>query len=262
MSPQIILCPGIDPSPSERGPEAFKSAVKTHLEFVTAVKPKWIKPNLGFFLRYGSAGVAQLEEFVTSAKPHTQILLDGKFGELSNTLEAYLDFAFQTLGVHAVTLNPFLGEKTISDALERALSVAGANARVFVLAATSQFSSGPLAYIQKDFASLLSTCEKIRKDVTGDDVSLRRTLGVVVGAGRHEVMFSDALRATSLSVLAPGLGAQGADWNVVSKVRESGLGNEIQFPLSRGIFEAGNVPASEAIARYQDIKRKYFKETE
>ncbi|MCL5998803.1 MAG: orotidine 5'-phosphate decarboxylase, partial [Chloroflexi bacterium] len=45
------------------------------------------KPNLGFYLAEGAAGLVALERIVRLVPPDIPIILDGKFGDIGNTAQ-------------------------------------------------------------------------------------------------------------------------------------------------------------------------------
>jgi len=96
------------------------------------------KPNLGFWLAEGPAGLHALQYLIASIPDHLPIILDGKFGDVGHTAAAYARAAFETLGVDAVTANPYLG----LDALRPFL--ASEEHGVFLLARTSNPSAPDL----------------------------------------------------------------------------------------------------------------------
>lgn len=253
------ICFGIDPNPLDSTFESFRQCVQAHIDFLNQHK-KWLqnpkqqpilKPQLAFFLAYGSRGIALLEELIHTFRHDHTIILDGKFNEIENSLKAYLKFVFSTLKVHGVTINPFLGEKTLELTFETCAKEVGAQGRVYVLCVTSENSKNELSYLQKDYKHILSSCMTIRDHLFGPDEGLCKIPGVVVGANRSGVLFSDQIRESQLSILSPGLGAQGADWSVVQKC--SLLDNEVIFPLSRGIFDAGNATAEDIWKNFEHI---------
>ena len=212
---------------------------------------RWLKPNLAFFLRYGSGGIALLEGFVRRQSPHYALLLDAKFSEIENSLRGSLAFAFETLGVQGVTLNPFLGERSVRLALEACASSAGAHGRVYVLCRTSEASEGSLATLQSDWKGIVSCVAAETKRLALVDPPLASIGGVVVGAGRQDVLLSPELLRSGLSVLAPGLGAQGASAGIIDACARAGL-REVLFPMSRSIFAGGVIETnqtSNALAR-------------
>lgn len=239
--PESGLCLGIDPDPHLAGKtrtlEHFKEVLNQHDTVLRHLqiqgKSLPLKPNLAFFIRFGAQGLALLEEFVERQRTHHPILLDAKFGEISSSLEAYLDFAFGTLGAHALTLNPFLGEKTLEQAVERALASTEGTGRIYVLCATSQHSHADLAEIQQ-VEAILHVCSKLAKKFAHSENAM--PVGVVIGATRADVLQSKPVLESGLPLLCPGLGAQGGDLNLASTLQRRA---PCLFPISRGIFHGG-----------------------
>ena len=260
-SQSVQLCLGIDPNtgPGSATLHDFKQALAAHSAFLrtlTSSLPS-LKPNLGFFLRHGSHGIALLEEFVQEFSPRHHIILDGKFGEIGNTLEAYLDFAFKTLKAHALTVNPFLGERTLELAFEKCAKYGGPRGRIYVLCATSEAGTAELQFIAKGWEKIAEACVAARARVFGNQAEYALTAGVVIGANREEALFSEHLRASRLSVLAPGLGAQKASQGVVAAAF-SQPENEYVFPTSRGMFEGGLLSIDEMQARYASLQEIFL----
>jgi len=94
------------------------------------------KPNLGFFLAEGAAGIIALERLARYIPRDIPIILDGKFSDIGSTAGQYARGAFQALGVDAVTLSPYVG----ADAIQPFLAFADKG--VFVLARTSNPGAG------------------------------------------------------------------------------------------------------------------------
>ncbi|APJ03393.1 orotidine 5'-phosphate decarboxylase / HUMPS family protein [Silvanigrella aquatica] len=242
--PNLKLCLGIDPNPNKNDLESFRDSVYKHMEILdfcsSSLEHRVIKPQLAYFLSYGSSGILLLEELIARFQKQYTIILDAKFNDISTSFKAYLNFVFHSLGAHGVTLSPFLGEKTIQMAYEEGAKHCGKKARSFVLCATSESSQGHLSFIQSNWKKTLLACSEIRNEIFQGEESLYCTTGVVVAANRNEVLFSDELKESNLSVLAPGLGVQSSDWNVIRNC--SNHPNEIIFPFSRAIFSGGNIP--------------------
>jgi orotidine-5'-phosphate decarboxylase len=235
---------------------AFDRALAAHESVLahpsTRQRVRWLKPNLAFFLRHGSQGLARLERFVAEQRAHYLIELDAKFSEIENSLRGSLEFAFRVLGVHGVTLNAFLGERSVGLALELCGQHVGPNGRVHVLCRTSEASQGPLAHLQSDWGALVDAVAAQARAVAAGDPALALMGGVVVGAGRREVLLHPRLLESGLSVLAPGLGAQGADETIIGACAQAGP-REILFPMSRGIFAGGSLHASDALDRIESV---------
>ena len=92
------------------------------------------KPNLGFYLQWGAAGVIALERTIAYIPRHIPIVLDCKTGDIGHTQAAWANGLFDEWQVDAVTVNPYMGLDTLEPFLEQA----EANGKgVVVLARTS-----------------------------------------------------------------------------------------------------------------------------
>lgn len=262
LKPKIILSLGIDPKPKElRNFEGFSLCVDRHKEFLKRnaiqMETKVLKIQLAFFLSFGSRGLALLENFVGEFKNDFRIIIDGKFNDISSSFQAYLDFVFVSLGAQSLTINPFLGEKTIARACEVCAKHVGSEGRVYVLARTSESSSSDLSYLQNDFQKILTACVKVREELFAGDKTLLKIPGAVIAAQHADFLSSSACQDLNLSLLSPGLGAQGADWNVVSQCLQSCLEGEVTFPVSRGIFQGGQIPVADMMKNYTHIQKNF-----
>lgn len=257
----LSLCIGIDPQPATSSFQSFSDAVAMHVSFLRHMhidtRPK-LKPNLSFFLRFGSQGIALLERFCTDHRDRFDIIIDAKFNEISNSLQAQLDFVFKHLGASGITINPYLGERTIELALSNAVQAVGLRARVYVLCATSEFSTTTLAYLQQP-GRILESCVEVRTKVVGQEYP--DSLGVVIGANRQDVLLSSELQKSGCAVLSPGLGAQGASNTVVAALRAQSNGqscaNEFVFPVSRAIFQGGQASVEDALNRFHTLSQLF-----
>ncbi|MES2615260.1 MAG: orotidine 5'-phosphate decarboxylase / HUMPS family protein [Bdellovibrionota bacterium] len=255
----IQFCLGIDPNPNEYSFEKFNACVKNHMDAIdvlkSSLKQKFIKLNLAFFLSYGSRGIELLEQFTDRYRNEFTIILDGKFSEIANSLQAYLSFVFNTLGAHGVTINPFLGENTLRLAFETCVKKVGEKGRVYVLCVTSEGSTSALAYLQENWRNKLIACAQIRDEVFTSQDNLKKCAGVVIGANKEDILFSEEVKESGLSVLAPGLGVQGGEFRILEKCLN--FENEFTFPLSRSIFDGGNIPQNKVQENFLNIK-SYF----
>src|ERR687883_1873373 len=110
-----------------------------------------LKPQVAFFERHGSRGVAVLERVLGEAPDGGCLTIaDAKRGDIGSTMAAYAD-AFlgggSPLAADAVTLSPYLGFGSLAPALSSARATGRG---VFVLALTSnpegpqvQHATGP-----------------------------------------------------------------------------------------------------------------------
>jgi orotidine-5'-phosphate decarboxylase len=256
-----FLCPGIDPNPKGTHQfEIFKENYLRHVTLLHKIKTeiKVLKPNLAFFLAYGSKGLGLLEDFCDTFRDSHRIILDAKFNEIDKSLQAYLTFAFKELKVSGVTVNPFLGEGTLRLTFDVAAKSAGPEARVYVLCATSQFGCGPLSSFQTLSQNTIDACVQVRQELFQNDPAYAKLAGVVIGANREDVLFSEGLKKSGVSVLAPGLGPQGAKPDVIQRTRQ--LSNEMTFPIQRALFEEGNISVDKMLCNYSQVKSWFLDE--
>ena len=245
------LCVGIDPHPGlldawglpddPGGLEAFSQAVVEALGARVAV----LKPQVAFFERHGSRGVAVLERVLGAAREAGALTIaDAKRGDIGSTMAAYAD-AFlgegSPLAADAVTLSPYLGV----GALRPALDVAVATGRgVFVLALTSNpegaavqhargadggsVAAGVLAAARAENAGRLETGGAGRWG----------PVGVVIGATVGDVRDVVGDLRVGGPILAPGLGAQGAGPDDLARVFGPAL-TDVLATTSREVLGAG-----------------------
>jgi len=255
----VKLCLGVDPNPTNKDFESFRESVYKHMEILEFcsgnLKDNIMKPQLAFFLSYGSKGLLLLEELVARFQKQYTIILDAKFNDISTSLKAYLDFVFHSIGAHGITISPFLGEKSIQMSIEECAKHVGKKGRVYVLCATSESSTNHLSFIQDNWKKTLLACSEIRNEVFQGETSFQKLTGVVVAANRENILFSNEIKDSHLSILSPGIGAQNADWNVIQKCKNHP--NEIIFPFSRAIFSGGEIPIEQMNENLINIQ-KYF----
>jgi orotidine-5'-phosphate decarboxylase len=208
------LCLGLDPHPAllqgwglrddVAGLEVFSRTVTDAL----ADRVSLLKPQMAFFERHGSRGLAVLEQVVVEARAAgTLVVLDGKRGDIGSTMQAYAEAYLDprsAVAADALTVSPFLGFESLRPALQMA---ADHQAGVFVLALTSnpegatvQAATGPDGLTVTEH---LLTCVQAENDRQAPWGSV----GAVVGATAQTS--PDGLDIGG-PLLAPGLGAQGA----------------------------------------------------
>ena len=235
------FCAGIDPHPglldqlgltdSVNGLEKFAlTAVESFANVVPVVKPQ-----SAFFERFGSRGVAVLEQVVAAARElGCLVLLDVKRGDIGSTAQAYADAYLDKnapMYVDAVTVSPYLGIGSVDPLVDTALAN---DAGVFLLALTSN-PEGP----------------QVQHAVTGDGRSVAAvvldavasrnagSVGAVVGA---TVELPPDVGITDLDVdgplLVPGIGAHGGTLDDVRRVFGAAARNVLPTS-SREILAAG-----------------------
>ena len=240
------LCVGIDPHPAllpalfGAGPEA---AAKWGVALVErcAGRAAVVKPQAGLFERWGSRGLAALEEVCEAAhQAELMVILDAKRGDIGSTAEGYAEGYLgeaSSCPCDAITVNPYMGIDTI----EPFVSVAERQGKgVVVLARTSNPGS-------KDFQAKLVDGEPLYLHVARALQPLIARLrgqggwsGLMLVAGATGPEDARRLReaAGDALFLVPGYGAQGA-----------GAQDAVAGFVRRGaIREGGVVNASRSVA--------------
>ncbi|HYP44650.1 MAG TPA: orotidine-5'-phosphate decarboxylase [Propionibacteriaceae bacterium] len=245
------LCVGIDPHPQllarwglaadAAGLERCARGMVEALGLQVAV----MKPQSAFFEAYGSAGVAVLERVLADiAQAGALSLLDVKRGDIGSTMAAYA-VAYLSDGspmaADAITLSPYLGFGSLREAVD----LAGASGRgVYVLALTSN-PEGPAVQhaVTTTGVTVGASVIAAAGEANAQAASLGELghVGVVVGAtiGGTGLDFS----ALNGSILAPGVGAQGAE--AADLVDVFGPALPLVLPsVSREVMSAGPQPAA------------------
>jgi uridine monophosphate synthetase len=246
------------------------------------------KPNAAFFEALGNGGLSVLQRLVRDVIPNDiPVLLDVKRGDIGSTATAYAHACYEYLGVDAVTLSPLMGFDSIEPFVSGKYQTKGC----FLLCKTSNPGSNDLLaltlskqkqlyeriaslvgvdwYSRVQNESLLSpvgTTDSLTViDDKSDDLPF---LGLVVGATDPQALRkvrSLLLREQAVTrnntnqcvtwILAPGIGAQGAD---LVSVCEAGLdpisGHGLLIPISRGISTSSN--PSQAAMGFRDQIRQ------
>ncbi|MBR6819231.1 MAG: orotidine-5'-phosphate decarboxylase [Bacteroidaceae bacterium] len=173
------------------------------------------KPNLAFYEAEGVKGLAAFEKTVQYLKEHypdQMIIADAKRGDIGNTSEMYARTFFETYGVDALTVAPYMGEDSVTPFLGKE------GQWVIVLALTS--TKGSLDFQLTEDKEGERLFEKvIRKS---QQWGTPENMMYVVGATRGE-LFTDIRRVAPESfLLVPGVGAQGGSLEEVCRYGMTG----------------------------------------
>jgi orotidine-5'-phosphate decarboxylase len=236
------LCAGIDPhaglldawglTDSVNGLEKFAlGAAEALAPHVAAVKPQ-----SAFFERFGSRGIAVLEQVVSTCREAgALVLLDVKRGDIGSTAQAYADAYLDPrspMAVDAITATPFLG----FGSLEPMISTARDHGRgVFVLALTSNPEASQFQHARTDAGRTVAGTVLDELRSLNDGAAPMGSFGAVVGATIADTTEDLAVNGP---LLVPGIGAQGGTADDVRRI----FGDVIDFVLpssSREILGAG-----------------------
>ena len=250
------LCAGIDPSSSlldawglpddASGLDVFGRCC---VEAFAGVLPL-IKPQVAFFERHGSQGMAALERLVDEAgQAGLLVLNDAKRGDIDSTCAAYADAWLSdasALAGDALTAHPYLGLGALAPLIDAA---AASGRAVFVVARSSNPERRlvQLARTEGDRSvedALLAEIAAVNapSGSGADGGTPVGPVGAVVGATLGPSGF--ALGSLGGPVLAPGLGAQGAGPADVAWLFEECSPGSVVPAASRSLLSAGPDPAA------------------
>lgn len=235
------LCIGLDPS-LERLRVDFRKWDEPILPYNRAIIDATAdlvcayKPNLGFYLQWGAAGVIALERTIAYIPRHIPIILDCKTGDIGHTQAAWGNGLFDEWPVDAVTVNPFVG----SDAV---LPMIGArpDKAVYILARTSNKSA---AQFQGDLINESGlSAEILRQSQTWSTAGHK---GYVIGATYPEELAAARRLAPEANFLIPGIGAQGGDLAMSVKYGPDQIAGPVISASRSVIYASGGEDYAEA----------------
>ncbi len=123
------VCIGLDPNPKyfegflnqkfvELGAKNFLIQFGRSIADAAKVTSSLVKFQSAFYERFGADGYLALEESIAYCKQkELYTILDAKRSDIGSTMDAYLDSAFNRLGVDALTVVPWIGLDFLIDAM-------------------------------------------------------------------------------------------------------------------------------------------------
>lgn len=251
------LCVGIDPHAALLASWGLSDDAQGVREFglrtVEAATGRvgFVKPQVSFFERFGSRGIAALEDVLAAARAAGLIVIaDAKRGDIGSTMDDYAR-AWLTPGspleADALTVSPFLGV----GALDGAFALAGEHHKgLFVLAATSNPQAEGLQRSMSSDGATVSA--SIISEVSGrnaEQVGAGEwgSFGFVIGATVEWAPAGIEPFEPVAPILAPGFGAQGAAPSDL-RPRFGALSDAVIASESRSILSAGPVDLARTVA--------------
>ena len=251
---ESFLCVGLDIDLSkipthilnEKDPIIFfsKSIIDAPHKYAVAYKP-----NLAFFEAYGIKGWKAFEktiDYINKNYPNHFIIADAKRGDIGNTSGRYAKAFFESYGVDAVTISPYMGR----DSIEPFLSFKDKYAVLLTL--TSNEGSRDFQYIEQKGVPVY---EKVLRLSTKFENA--HNLMYVVGATKSENLKSIRKIVPDSFLLIPGVGAQGGN---LKEVVINGINSNCGLIVnsSRGIIYAsqGNDFAEKAAEKAFELQKE------
>lgn len=259
-SPQHPLGIGFDPDTTDLHPFLTRQLESTPIEsflvrWYQAVVGRISSPGVSiklqsaFFEQFGPPGMIALRDISIDAKRRgLYVILDAKRGDISSTMRAYGQAAFDYYQADALTILPWMG----TDSLEALMPWLKDGKRVYIVWLSSNASgrqlqmhastarSTPIARVVYDQFTALAKKEKVLDQI-----------GWVLGATDLPSKILAALPRRPHHFLLPGVGAQGATFG--SKTSEILKRHPTSiFPVSRGILKPN---PSDKIESWEDYSR-------
>ena len=204
-----LVCVGLD-SDINKIPEHLKSEQFPQFAFNKAIidaTHQYVcayKPNSAYYEAYGSEGIRALKmtcDYLHDTYPDIVVILDAKRGDIGNTNEGYVTYAFDYLQSDAITLHPFLGKEALSPFLERK------DKGCIILCRTSNPGAGEFQDVKSDEKPLY----KIVAEHVANEWNTNNNCALVVGATYPEELAEVRSIVGDMPLLIPGIGAQGGD---------------------------------------------------
>lgn len=231
------VCIGLDPQPDKLPIQATHQWDEPVLPFNKAIIDATadiacaFKPNLGFYLQWGAAGIIALERTVQYIPKHIPIIIDCKAGDIGHTQMAWAKGLFDQWGADAFVINPYVGRDAIEPIIKQ-----WPDKGVYVLGRTSNPSA-------PDFQGDMDNPDDLSRKVITKVNDLRQpdhgAVGLVIGATWPEEMQMAREEAPHAPFLIPGIGAQGGSLETSVQYGADSVAGPL-ISSSRGIIYAGN----------------------
>jgi orotidine-5'-phosphate decarboxylase len=191
------------------------------------------KPNAAFYEAQGDAGLRALTKTVRYIKetyPSLPVILDAKRADIGSTNLGYVTTAFESIGVDAITVHPYLGKEALAPFLARK------EKGIIILARTSNPGAG-------EFQDLLvgDSREPLYLVVARHVATSWNANGncaLVVGATYPAELQRVRAIVGDMPILIPGIGAQGGQVEVTITAGKDSRGWGMIINAARSIIFA------------------------
>jgi orotidine-5'-phosphate decarboxylase len=244
-----LLCVGLDPDATKMPAgistlEFNKAIIDATADLVCA-----FKPNSAFYEARGAEGITELKQtcdYLHEKYPNIPIILDYKRADIGSTNEKYATFAFDYLGVDAVTIQAYFGQDAVQPFLDYA------DKGIIIMCKNSNPGSGEFQDLEVNGKKLyLQVAENVATEWNANSNCL-----LVVGATFPEEL-ADVRKVVGddMVILMPGIGAQGGDVEAALKAGRNSHGRGLVVNSSRAILYAAD--ARQAATEMRDEINKY-----
>lgn len=211
------------------------------------------KINFAFYEIFGSKGFDIIKQTLSYIPDDVLTIADAKRGDIGNTSQMYAKSVFEYFNFDAVTLSPYMGKDSLRPFLDYSDKLN------FILALTSNPGSNDFAKIKTEDGSFLF--QRIINSV--NSWNSNNNCGIVFGATNLEELILNIKIFGNLSVLLPGVGAQGGSFEDVLAVFRKNERKNFIINLSRGIIYLSDEEdfaekAEKEVIRLNNIAKKIF----
>jgi orotidine-5'-phosphate decarboxylase len=188
------------------------------------------KINFAFYERNGAKGIEQIEKTIELIPTDILSIGDAKRGDIGNTSKMYASSVFDHFNFDSVTLNPLMGKDSLDPFLDYS------NKLNFILVLTSNPGSNNFEKLKLKDGNFLY--QNILSKV--NEWNTNKNCGIVFGATNICELKENINNFGDLSVLLPGVGAQGGNIDDVSSSFKSKKRKNYIINVSRGIIYKSN----------------------
>lgn len=252
-----LVCVGLD-TDINKIPEKLKNLKEPLFEFNKAIINSTAnfvcsyKLNSAFYEAEGISGIEQLKrtvEYIHKNYPNIPVILDAKRADIGNTNNSYAKFCFEYIGADAVTIHPYLGKEAIETFLEYK------DKGIIILCRTSNPGAGEFQDLQVDSKKLY----QIVASNVSRDWNYNNNCLIVAGAlYPNELADIRDIVGEDMTILIPGVGAQGGNVQEVVRAGINSYGSGIIVNSSREIIYSSN---NDDYAKKAGIKAKELRES-
>ncbi|MCU7494217.1 MAG: orotidine-5'-phosphate decarboxylase [Ignavibacteria bacterium] len=184
------------------------------------------KLNLAFYEKDGSRGLEQLQRTLELIPQDVLTIGDAKRGDIGNTSNMYAVSLFEHFKFDAVTLHPYMGFDSVEPFLQYEDKLS------FMLALTSNPGSSDFEKMKLDNGQYLfqQVISKVK------DWNSRGNCGIVFGATNEKELLENVDSFEGLTVLLPGVGAQGGSLEGVVKAFKKSQKEKFLVNVSRALI--------------------------
>lgn len=234
-----LLCVGLDPDTAKL-PSTIKNAPDAQFSFNKAIIDAThdlvcaYKPNAAFYEAQGAQGIAQLKktfDYLKQQYPQIPVILDAKRGDIGNTNEGYVQFAFDYLHADAITLHPYLGKEAMQPFLDQA------EKGCIIMCRNSNPGSGEFQNLQLEGTELY---KHIAKQISTEWNTNNNCMLVVGATYPQELAEVRNIVGDSMTILVPGVGTQGGDVQETVQNGKNTAGRGLIISASRSVIFASS----------------------